>query len=327
MDSYWNKKCCLITGGAGFGGSHLCEQLLARQAKLYVLDRYLPRNSYLVLNGLIDDMEFIHGDIRDLDLLKHTLERFEINTVFHLAAQPIVPISNVIPFETLSVNALGTYVVLEAMRTTKCVKYLVFASSGAYYGTTMTDRAITEEEPPLSATNIYAPSKVAGDIAVRCYADIYGLRAAACRFINTYGPGDTNFSRIIPRAIKNLITRAPYEFGDRDDGTTKFDYLHVRNMANAYIAVAEHLDSVAGEVFNFGGGNPISTSELTKQVSRIFDGKEREPRFFGAPKDKTIIKYLDTTKAKNILGWQPETTLEQGLRETIEWYCKFWDKL
>ncbi len=326
-DSYWNKRCCLVTGGAGFGGSHLCEQLLTRGAKVYVLDRWLARNSYLAINGLFDKMEFIQGDIRDYELLKHVLERFQIDTVFHIAAQPIVPMSNIIPLETLSINAMGTYTILEAIRTTKCSNRLVFASSGAYYGTTMTDRAITEEDTPLSATNIYAPSKVAGDIAVRCYARIYGIKAATCRFMNTYGSGDTNFSRIIPRSIQNLITKAPYEFGDRDDGTTRLDYMHVRDMANAYITVAEYLDSVSGEAFNFGGGNPISVRDLTKLVSKIFDGKDREPKFFGTPRDKPFIKYLDITKAKHILGWQPSTTLEGGLRETIEWYKRFWNKL
>jgi len=328
-DSYWNEKSCMVTGGAGFGGSHLCKQLLERNAKVYVLDRWLPHNSYLVLNGLLDSVEFICGDVRNLDLLRHTLERFEIDTVFHLAAQPSVPISNVIPFETLSINVLGTYTVLEAVRTTKCVKHLVFASSGAYYGTTMTDRAITEETPPLSATNIYAPSKVAGDIAVRCYARIYGLKAATCRFMNTYGPGHNNFSCIIPRAIKNLINNDPYEFGSRDDGTTVLDYMHIRDMTNAYITVAEHLNSdlVAGEAFNFSGGNSISTRDLTKLISKIFDGTDREPKFFGAPREKPLVKYLDTTKAKRILGWQPTITLEEGLCETIEWYKRFWDRL
>lgn len=252
-DAIWNARPCLVTGGAGFGGSHLCEQLLARKAKVYVLDRWLPRNSYLVLSGLESRIEFIQADICDLDLIKLTLERFEIDTVFHLAAQPIVPISNVLPFETLRVNALGTYTILEAMRASKQTKRLIFASSAAYYGTTTTDKPITEEQSPVPAANIYSPSKLAADMAVRCYSKIYGIKAAVCRFMNTYGPGDTNFSRIIPRAIQNLICNNPYEFGDRDDGSTVLEYMHIRDMANAYITVAEYLDSVSGEAFNFSG--------------------------------------------------------------------------
>ncbi len=283
---------------------HTCaSSFLARDAKVFVLDRVRPRNSYFTINGLFERVQFIPGDIRHYGLLQHILERFQVDIVFHVAAQPIVPMSNVIPMETLSINAMGTYTVLEALRSTKWTKRLVFASSGAYYGTTTTDKAITEDDPPLSATNIYAPSKVAGDIAVRCYARVYGVKAATCRFMNTYGEGDTNFSRIIPRAIQNLITHAPFEFGDRDDGTTMLDYMHIRDMANAYIKVAEHLDSISGEALNFGGGNPISVSDLTRLVSKIFDGIDREPKFFGAPREKPIVKYMDTTKAQRILGW------------------------
>lgn len=326
-DSFWNRRPCLVTGGAGFGGSHLCEQLVVRKARVYVLDHWLSIKSYLALQGLVNNIEFIQGDIRDLEFVKHVLERFEIETVFHLAAQPIVPMSNIVPYETLSINAMGTYSILEAVRTTSLTNRLVFASSGAYYGTTTIDRGIKEEDRPLSSTNIYAPSKVAGDIAVRCYARIYGIKAATCRFMNTYGPGDTNFSRIIPRAVQNLITQAPYEFGDRDDGTTKLDYMHVRDMANAYIKVAEHLESISGEAFNFGGGNPISVRDLTIMVSTAFDGKTREPKFFGPLKARPLIKSLDITKAKDILGWQPTTSLEEGLRETIDWYKENWDRL
>ena len=327
MSNRWDLQPCLVTGGAGFGGAHLCETLLERGAKVYVLDRWLLPNSYLVLNGASERIVFITGDIRDVELVRLTLRRFEIETIFHVAAQPLVPLSNVLPLETLSVNALGTFAMLEAVRTAGCVKRFIYASSGAYYGTTTAEKAITEDEAPLPATNIYAPSKVAGDIAVRCYARVYGLRAAVCRFMNTYGPGDTNFSRIIPRAIKNLIDRAPYEFGDRDDGTTRLDYMYIGDMAKAYVAVAEHLEFVSGEAFNFGGGRPISTHELCKLVSRLFDGQEREPIFAGGHKDQPLFKCLETAKATQLLGWQAGTPLEQGLSHTIEWYRAAWDKL
>ena len=103
-DAFWNKRKCLVTGGMGFGGSHLCEQLIHRGAITYVLDRFRPARSYLVLTGLVDDMEYISGDVRDLELLKFLLHRYEIDTVFHLAAQPIVPMSVALPYETLSVT-------------------------------------------------------------------------------------------------------------------------------------------------------------------------------------------------------------------------------
>ena len=320
MSFDWDARPCLVTGGAGFGGSHLCAELLQRRAKVYVLDRVFPSNSYLAIAGLEPRVEYISGDIRNLDLLRLTIERYEIDTIFHLAAQPIAPMSNVLPFETLSVNALGTYTVLEAMRTTRSAKTLVFASSGAHYGATTTDKAIGEDDALCPAVNLYGPSKTAADVVVRTDANVYGLGASVCRFMNTYGPGDTNFSRIVPRAIRSLLLDQPYDFGDRDDGTTRLDFLHIRDMTGAYIHVAEHMDVAKGEAFNFGRGQPVSTGDIARLVSRSFDGRERQPLFHGARKDKPVVKYLDIRKAKSLLGWQPETSLEQGVAETIEWY-------
>ncbi len=325
----WNGRNCLVTGGAGFGGSHLCEQLLDRGARVYVLDRFMLKNSYLVLSGNSERIQFIQGDIRDLDLIKLALDRFEIDMVFHLAAQPIVPISNQHPFETFGVNALGTYSVLEAIRTSGSVKGMIFASSGAYYGTTATPDKIKETAPPLPTSNIYATSKVAGDVAVQTYARVYNMPAAVCRFINTYGQGDTNFSRIIPRAVKNLITdpQGPYDFGSRSDGTGLFDCLYIADMANAYIKMAENLDKISGEVFNFCNDQLLSARELAELVSECFDGRKRDAIFSG-PKAKTqAIKRLDTTKAQQQLDWKPQTTLEKGLKSTIAWYRQYWDKL
>jgi CDP-glucose 4,6-dehydratase len=327
MSADWNGRPCLVTGGAGFGGSHLCEQLLGLGAKVYVLDRWLPASSYLTLTGLARRVEYIQGDIRDLGLMQLTLERFQIDTVFHLAAQPIVPASNVLPLETLSINVMGAASVLEAVRAVPAVRRMVFASSGAYYGTTTTDRPISEDAPALEATNIYAPSKAAADLVARCYARVFGIKTTVCRFMNTYGPGDTNFSRIIPRAIRNLIRQEPYEFGDRDDGSTRLDFLYIKDMASAYIRVAEGLDSVAGEAFNFGSGNPVSTRDLSRLVSKVYDGQGREPIFGGKPKAKPVIKSLDIRKARERLGWQPTTPLEQGLSETIAWYRRYWERL
>ena len=303
------------------------KQLIGNGAKVYVLDRVCPNNSYLVLINLANDVNRIYGDVRDLELLKTIFERFEIGTVFHLAAQPVVPINNTIPYESLSTNVMGTYSVLEAMRLSTFTKNLIFASSGAYYGTTTHKEPISEEYPPLASANIYSPSKVAGDIAVRSYAKTYGIKAATCRFINTYGPGNTNFGTIVPKAITNLITGSPFDFGARDDGTSTFDYLYIQDMTNGYLAVAKNLDHVSGEAFNFGGDQPISVRNLVKMISLLYDGKEREPIFHGPKKDTSIYKCLDTGKARRMLGWEVAISLEDGLKQTIDWYKKYWSKL
>jgi nucleoside-diphosphate-sugar epimerase len=143
--------------------------------------------------------------------------------------------------------------------------------------------------------------------------------------MNTYGPGSTNFSTIVPGAILRLCEHEAYDFGERDDGTTVFEFLHVRDMARAYITVAEHIDEVKGDVFNFSGGNPISIRELTGLISRLYDGRERDPVFRGQPQLVPICKCLDCSKAAQVLGWKPEISLTQGLIETIRWYKDNWD--
>ena len=325
-NSYWNKRPCLVTGGAGFGGAHLCAELLSRGAKVYVYDRHFSNDSYLVFAGLADRVNFIQGDIRDLEYLKMVTTRFEIENIFHLAAQAIKPQSNVIPYETSVVNALGTYNVLETVRTAKQSPHLVFASTGGYYGTFFSENLIKEDSPPLVGDNIYSATKVAGDIAVRYYANIFGIKAATCRFMQTYGPGDTQFSRIIPITVKYLMNGQHPKL-TRCDGTPQWDFMHVRDMARAYIAVAENIEEVSGEAFNFGGGSPISVKELVVLISKIFTGKEIEPVILMPPSGILQKTCLDISKAKSLLGWEPEISLEEGLKETIDWYREIWSKL
>ncbi|MEZ0230096.1 MAG: NAD-dependent epimerase/dehydratase family protein [Planctomycetota bacterium] len=327
MSFDWSGRPCLVTGAAGFGGAHLCALLLGRGARVFALDRAFPRSAPLALLGQADKVETISGDIRDLDLVGLAAERFEIDTVFHLAAQPLVPVSNSHPLETLSVNALGTYAMLEAARRSRAVKRFVFASSGAYYGTTATEDAIGEDDAPVVSANIYGPSKVAGDAAVRSYAKVFGLKAGICRFMNTYGPGDTNWSRLVPRAIKNVFTGGPYDFGDRDDGSAQLDFLYVGDMARAYLAVAEKVDEHPGEAFNFGSGKPTAIRDVALAVSRLADDRTRQPIFRGKPVARPIKKFLDIAKARAVLGWEPATSLDSGLQRTIDWYRRSWEQL
>ncbi|MGI8962020.1 MAG: NAD-dependent epimerase/dehydratase family protein [Bryobacteraceae bacterium] len=325
LPGFWSDRACLVTGGAGFGGSHLCEQLLDRKARVYVLDQHVARNSYLRLSGNIDRVaDILQGDVRDLDLAVSILHRHDIDTVFHAAAQPIVPLSRTTPLYTLSVNVMGTAVLLEASRQAGAVKNFVFASSGGYYGTTWSRIPMGEEVTPLASRNIYATSKTAADVIVRSYFTTYGVNTVCCRFMNTYGPGDTHFSRIIPTAIKHLILGNSFEFDDRFGGSTELDYLHVRDMSLAYIAAAENLATVKGQAVNFGSGESVSSREIAVLISRLFDGKTREPMFPMPTGTDSPAKSLDITKARDLLQWTPKISLEDGLRETIEWYRRNW---
>ena len=316
----WAGRRCLVTGGFGFGGSHLVLALLARGADVTILDRWRDERSHLVASGRADDARFVTGDVRDLDLVSQLMARQEIDTVFHLAAQPLVPMSIRLPLETLDVNANGTYVMLEAARRTALPRF-VFASSGAYYGTTSVAEPIPESFAPLPAANLYAASKAAADLAVQGYVKTFGLKAGICRFMNTYGPGDTNLSRLVPRALHNLRTGAPYDFGDRDDGTTALDFLHVRDMVRAYLAVAAYLDRTEADaldpVFNIGTGVATPIRVVAEMASAAYDGTPRLPNFGGAPRTTVIRKLLDASKAREVLGWAPSIGLREGLEETV----------
>ena len=323
----WQQQSVLVLGAAGFCGAHLCDHLVQSGAHVIGFDKQLSPNSWLHLSQTISKIHFINGDILDLANLKLLLARFPVDTVFLLAAQPIVSISNQLPLETAQNNIIGTYNVLEAVRAQKTPPRLVFASSGAYYGATNTTSAIGEDEPALVAGNIYAPTKAAADLAVRCYAKIYGLRAATCRWMNTYGPGDTNFSRIIPATMRRLNNGLPGLI-DGTDGTNVLEMLHVRDMVAAYLAVATHLDrdDVRGEAFNFGGGAPLELKDVVRKAARAWNSINQTnvaeaPEITGAK--IASVKYLDIAKAREVLGWMPQIDLNEGLRETARWYRNY----
>jgi nucleoside-diphosphate-sugar epimerase len=262
--------------------------------------------------------------------VRWALEKHAIDTVFHLAAQSLIPLSNVIPFETLSVNALGTYAVLEAARQTAGIEAFVYTSSGAYYGDSLEDAALTEESPPTGAANIYTPSVVAADAAVRAYAKTYNLPATVCRFLNVYGAGDLNFNRLVPRAVRNLMMDASYCFDEREDGRTKLEFSNVQDLVRGLIRAAETLHarpSIKGEAINLGSGYPISLQTLTRLISQCYNGEEREPCFCGEPVAQPPIRYLDICKAQRLLDWQPHVELREGLLETLAWYQRFWPQL
>jgi nucleoside-diphosphate-sugar epimerase len=323
----WKNQSALVLGASGFCGAHLCDVLVQKGAHVVGLDKVLPPDSHLKSSGALDKIHFVHGDLLDLPSLKVLLQRFPVETVFLLAAQPIVSISNQLPLETAHLNVIGTYNVLEAVRACVNPPKLVFASSGAYYGATNATEAIPEDAPALVAGNIYAPTKAAADLAVRCYAKIYGLRAASCRWMNTYGPGDTNFSRIVPLNMRRFATGQPGLI-DGTDGTNILEMLHVRDMIEAYLRVAERLDEegVRGEAFNFGGGTPLELKFVVQEAARAWNAAQgttvTEAPLCTGPKINSV-KYLDISKAERVLGWKPKIDLFEGLKESANWYGKY----
>lgn len=306
----------LVTGGCGFGGSHLVARLVRDGARVTVLDLVDYTSAQQAQFPELSQAGVHRGDVRDLARLTALLRDRQCDTVFHLAAQALVPLSIDRPFETLEVNARGTYAVLEACRRIG-VEALVVASSGAYYGTTTTDQPVPETAAPQPSANLYASSKAAADLAAQGYAHTFGMPVAVCRFMNTYGPGDANLSRLVPRCLALLASGAALDFGDRDDGTTRLDFLHVRDMTEAYLRVARYVVAKGGldAVFNIGTGHATAIADVARTLSVLFDGATRPTIFRGEPRRIRTVKYLDVAKARDLLGWESSVSLEAGLSE------------
>ncbi len=241
-----------------------------------------------------------------------------IDTVYHLAAETIVGTVQADPVGGYETNVRGTWTVLQACRE-QGVERVVFASSDKAYGAH--DELPYREDFPLQPTAPYEASKAAADLIARSFAKSYGLPVAVTRFANIYGGGDMNFSRLIPEAASAAVDgRAPVL---RSDGSPERDFLYVEDAVSAYLAIAAGLDrdDVRGEAFNAGSGRSWPVGEVIAMIARIADtGVEPDIRGTGNPEGEIDKQWVDPTKMREVLGWEPAVELEEGLSRTIEWY-------
>ncbi|MEK6562759.1 MAG: NAD-dependent epimerase/dehydratase family protein, partial [Candidatus Binatota bacterium] len=206
-------------------------------------------------------------------------------------------------------------------RNTKSIERVVIASSDKAYGA-QKELPYTEETPLLGLYP-YDASKACADIIARSYFVSYGLPVAVTRNANTYGGGDLNFSRIVPDAIRCLLQGK--EFIIRSDGAPERDYMYVEDAVDGYITLAGQVEKkeVKGEAFNFGTGVPISVLALFKVIARLCGKPKSNPRILGIAKNEIDRQYLAVDKAKSILRWSPQFSLEDGLKRTIVWYRRY----
>jgi CDP-glucose 4,6-dehydratase len=314
----------LITGGRGFIASWLARGLLDSGREVVSFDRESPGNSHpgrrsgLALLGIADDVEEVRGDLRDADAVGAIFARVRPDVVFHLAAQTIVGAAVESPAETFDVNIRGTWTILEACRAND-VGAVVFASSDKAYGAH--EKLPYSEDFPLQPTAPYEASKAAADLIVRSYWRSFGLPVAVTRFANVYGGGDINFSRLVPETVSAALDgRAPVL---RSDGSPERDLLYVEDAAAAYRAIADALigGRGAGLAFNAGGERPYTVLEIVETITRLAGtGVEPEIRGRGNPEGEIERQYVDSTRLRELTGWRPGFSLEDGLTRTIEWY-------
>jgi CDP-glucose 4,6-dehydratase len=320
MSNFWKNRTALVTGATGFVGAHVAKMLVGKGAQVVCLQRDAVRANSLDLFDLRNRVTVINGSVEDFALMERAINEYEIEAVFHLAAQALVGPANRSPLSTFESNIRGTYSLLEACRTNPTVKRVVVASSDKAYGSH--ENLPYTEDYPLLGLFPYDASKACTDILARSYAHTYQTPVAVSRFANIYGPGDVNLSRIIPGTIISVLRdEAPIV---RSDGTPVREFVYVDDVANGYLLLAEKIEEAIGEAFNFGAGESIQVLELVKLIINM-SGKDLAPRVMSQGKIEREIdaQFLSAEKAGKRLRWQAEVSLSDGLRRTIEWYREY----
>jgi CDP-glucose 4,6-dehydratase len=320
-DTFWKDRNVFVTGCTGLLGSWLTEALVEKGANVVGLIRDLVPRSNLRELGCWEKINIVRGEVEDCPLLERVLNEYEIDTVFHLAAQTIVSIANRSPLSTFEANIKGTWNLLEAGRRVETVKRIVVASSDKAYGSH--DQLPYTEDTPLQGRHPYDVSKSCADLLARAYFETYDLPVSVTRCGNLYGGGDLNWNRIIPGTIRSVYNgESPII---RSDGKYIRDYFFVRDAVEGYLLQAEKTaeEGVRGEAFNFSDERQVNVLELVKLILRLMGREDIEPTVLDQVRGEIKHQYLDSAQARKILGWQPLFTLEDGLTETIEWYRRF----
>ena len=318
--NYWQGKRVLITGFEGFLGSNLTKALLAQRAQVVGLDIITNRKDTLLTSADYRKMKVVKGNVANYSLVEKIIRERKIEYIFHLAAEAIVGICNNRPMVGFRSNIEGTWKLLESCRVSSGVEAIVVASSDKAYGS---HKVLPyKENTPLQGDHPYDVSKSCADLIANTYYHTYQIPVAVTRCGNIYGPGDFNFSRLIPDAIRCALQGKNLKI--RSDGKFTRDYVYVADIVNGYLMLAEQLvkKRLAGEAFNFSDESPMSVLGIIDLIYKIMD---ETPNYVITSSADYEIKhqYLASAKARKFLKWQPGNTLNDGLVKTINWYKEY----
>ncbi|MFI5089596.1 MAG: NAD-dependent epimerase/dehydratase family protein [Terriglobales bacterium] len=315
---FWQDRPVLVTGATGLLGSWLTKRLLEHSCEVTALVRDWVPKSELVRSHALELVNVVRGDLSSPHELERILGEYEIDTVFHLAAQTVVGVANRNPLSTFESNIRGSWNLLEACRRSPRVKAIVVASSDKAYG----EQPLLpyREDMPLQGQHPYDVSKSCVDLIAHSYAVSFGLPVVITRCGNFFGGGDLNWNRIVPGTIRSVIRGERPVI--RSDGHSVRDYLYVEDGSAAYMMVAEHLikrPELRGMAFNFSNENQISVIQLATKILQKMNSK-LEPEILNQATNEIRHQYLSAERARNILGWSPLFSLDEGLQRTIKWY-------
>jgi CDP-glucose 4,6-dehydratase len=314
----WQDRPVLVTGATGLLGGWLTKRLIDLNAGVVCLVRDWNPNSLFEMNRLEESVCVVNGDITDQRLLERILGEYEIEMVFHLAAQTIVGIANRNPASTFESNIKGTWSLLEACRRSPKVQSIVVASTDKSYREDC--KLPYKEDMALGGSYPYDVSKSCADLIAQSYGKTYQLPVAITRCGNLYGGGDLNWNRVIPGTIRSVIRGEQPVI--RSNGKFIRDYVYVQDAVNAYIKLSECVSEnnvLNGQAFNFSNDTPMNVLQIVDSVLNLMQSKLKLI-VQNKASNEILEQSLSSEKAFNLLGWKSEYTLEQGLDETIKWY-------
>jgi nucleoside-diphosphate-sugar epimerase len=315
-----NGKLCLVTGGTGFIGSHLCARLHDRGARVVNLD-IEPAHSGTMLSLLSKGRSIttIQADLAEPKSINLAAD-LRPDVIFHLAGRPYAPDTSAHPAQAHRSNVTTTVNMLDAARRARTHRF-VLASSACVYGATQAsplkaDTAYSEPE------HYYTYTKREAEFVTHGTREYFNLDTRICRLDNVYGPGDRHLGRIIPRMCSQLISdKSDTLHLSRSSGQSVFEFLYVEDAVEGLIAAAEN-ESEYKDAFHIGPGESarMSIIELTKKLSILFDGRVRDVSVNTTDPEKDVYKFLDIDKTGEVLQWTAKWSLEDGLDSTIAWY-------
>jgi CDP-glucose 4,6-dehydratase len=302
----WIGVRVCVTGASGFIGSNVCQMLVALGAQVFALVSPSRRIRGASRHVVGDGLTVLEADVRDGVRVRDALARCEIQCVVHLAGTAVRATARAAPAAAFDVNVRGTWTVLEAVRAVSSVRSLVVAST-AY---------ANHDEP-------YGASKACAEGVVRCYAASYGIPATTVRLVNVFGPGDLEWSRLIPGTVRALLAdEAPIIQGS---GADEHEFLYVDDAARALLRAAERApeDGVRGEILRAGSGMPVRVDGLVQSLVRV-SGVDRPPQVLNHPRALALVQadglFPHVHDAAHHIDWRVEVPLADGLRRTWEWH-------